>query len=58
MLGGSTAVGVWRRGQLWKEGRALSMERGEHRGLEVTTACVQGAGYELQRSSVLLENKM
>ena len=51
-VGGSTAVGVWRRGQLWKEGKALCMERGENRGLEVTTACVQGLGMNYKEVSV------
>lgn len=49
-VGGSTPVGVWRRGQLWKEGKARYTERGENRGLEV--AAVRRGGYELQRSAV------
>lgn len=55
---GSTAVGVWKRGQLWKERRAIYMERGENRGLEVTAGCMLGAACGLQRKSVLLESKM
>lgn len=48
--GGGTPVGVWRRGQLQKEGKERYTERGENRGLEV--AAMRRGGYELQRSAV------